>query len=210
MLGWTAAAVTAVATPAAIVLDRRSRRAGRIAKMVAATGFVVVAATVEAWSTSFGLLILVGLTLSWVGDLALTYRGTRPFVVGLVAFLVAHVAYAAGFVVRGVAPGGVAIGAVAAAVLAVRIVPWLLPRVDRSLRIPVGGYVVAISAMLMAAIGAFAAAPDWRVAVGAAMFYASDVFVARERFVSPGAANRAIGLPLYFGGQLLLAWAAGG
>jgi hypothetical protein len=35
---------------------------------------------------------------------------------------------------------------------------------------------------------------------------ASDVAVARDRFVAPSVGNRLWGLPLYFVAQLLLAW----
>ena len=42
------------------------------------------------------------------------------------------------------------------------------------------------------------------------MFVVSDLAVARDNFVTPGFTNRLSGLPLYYGGQLLLAWAAGG
>ena len=45
---------------------------------------------------------------------------------------------------------------------------------------------------------------------GAAMFCVSDLSVARDRFVSPGFVNGAWGLPLYFGGQLLLAASVAG
>lgn len=44
-----------------------------------------------------------------------------------------------------------------------------------------------------------------RAAVGAALFAASDIFVARDRFAAPGWRNRAAGLPLYYGAQLVLA-----
>jgi hypothetical protein len=37
------------------------------------------------------------------------------------------------------------------------------------------------------------------------MFYLSDLAVARERFVSSTFWNRAWGVPLYFGAQLVLA-----
>jgi hypothetical protein len=40
---------------------------------------------------------------------------------------------------------------------------------------------------------------------GAVLFALSDVFVARDRFVHSGFANRQWGLPLYFLAQLILA-----
>jgi uncharacterized membrane protein YhhN len=45
----------------------------------------------------------------------------------------------------------------------------------------------------------------WTAAVGALLFYLSDLAVARHRFVHPAFVNRAIGLPLYYVGQLLIA-----
>ncbi|HNT86971.1 MAG TPA: lysoplasmalogenase family protein [Candidatus Hydrogenedentes bacterium] len=45
--------------------------------------------------------------------------------------------------------------------------------------------------------------------IGAVLFYVSDVMVARDRFVKSDAWNRWIGLPLYYGGQMVLAYTAG-
>jgi hypothetical protein len=43
------------------------------------------------------------------------------------------------------------------------------------------------------------------VLVGALLFFVSDLAVARDRFVSPGFANAAWGLPLYYAATLVLA-----
>jgi hypothetical protein len=43
------------------------------------------------------------------------------------------------------------------------------------------------------------------VLLGAVMFYASDLSVARDRFVKRGFLNRVWGLPLYYAAQLVLA-----
>jgi uncharacterized membrane protein YhhN len=45
------------------------------------------------------------------------------------------------------------------------------------------------------------------IRLGAALFFASDLLVARDRFVRPGLANRLVGLPLYYAAQVLLALA---
>jgi hypothetical protein len=47
------------------------------------------------------------------------------------------------------------------------------------------------------------------VFIGAASFYFSDVFVARDRFLKPEFLNRLLGLPLYYLGQYLLAFSVG-
>jgi hypothetical protein len=44
---------------------------------------------------------------------------------------------------------------------------------------------------------------------GALGFYVSDIFVARQRFLKTDFVNRLIGLPLYYGGQFLLAFSTG-
>jgi uncharacterized membrane protein YhhN len=63
-------------------------------------------------------------------------------------------------------------------------------------------YIAVISTMLAAAAGTRVPL----IAVGALAFYFSDLSVARDRFVAPGFINRAWGLPLYYGAQLLLGW----
>ena len=63
-------------------------------------------------------------------------------------------------------------------------------------------YVVAITAMVIGAI----ALGNPRFLAGAALFFASDLAVARDKFVAPGFTNRAWGLPAYYAGQLLIAW----
>ena len=96
------------------------------------------------------------------------------------------------------------------AIVAVPVAQWLLPTVPRELKVPVIAYMAVISTMVALAVSTHAAVADWRIPVGAAAFYLSDLGVARDRFAWPGLINRMVGLPLYFGGQLLLAWAAGG
>jgi uncharacterized membrane protein YhhN len=49
------------------------------------------------------------------------------------------------------------------------------------------------------------AAAGPQLLIGAVMFAVSDIFVARDRFVSPSVANRLWGLPLYYAAQLIFA-----
>jgi uncharacterized membrane protein YhhN len=82
---------------------------------------------------------------------------------------------------------------------------WLQPHVPAKLRVPVRAYFVAISAMVACAFGTFGLAGGRVLLLGALMFFFSDLAVARDRFVAHGFVNRLWGLPLYYGGQLLLA-----
>ena len=216
--------VMALATAGTVWAERYQPSLRRPLKMVAATGFVAVALVGEAYDTTFGRIMLAGLALAWIGDLALTYSGKRAFVIGLGAFLAAHVMYSVAFAFpaenRELDWRYVVIAAALVGTLGALIARRLLPAVAPDLKGPVIGYMVAISVMVTLAfghlagpIGGGAAAArhlDWRIVVGATLFYVSDLAVARDRFVAPGWGNRVWGLPAYFAGQFLLAWAAGG
>ncbi len=199
------AALCLAAGLAAAVLETRDRPvASALSKMAAATAYIVFALRLGATGTVYGRVVLVALALSWLGDLALTRKGAgRWFAAGLGAFLAAHLAYGAAFLVRGVALHGTLAGAVVMAVVAVVVLRWIeggtLPE---RLRIPVRAYLAAIGVMVALAAGTGSAA----ILAGATLFAVSDIFVARQRFVRPAAVNRMVGLPLYFAGQLLLAW----
>ena len=201
ILGFGAAAALAEADNAAT---------GRVMKMAASTGVILLllGGTGGSWE-AYAVWVLAALALSWVGDLALSFAGRAPFVVGLVAFALAHVAYVVAFAVR----GGwsmplLAIGAVAMAVFSVAILRWLGPHRPEELRWPIAAYVVIIGVMVAASFATLGSDPDPRIPTAAVLFAASDVFVARQRFVEPSRANRLIGLPLYFLAQILFALSA--
>ena len=65
--------------------------------------------------------------------------------------------------------------------------------------------IIGLEPMVVVASATLPGGADPRIPTGAVLFYVSDLFVARERFVTPGFVNKALGLPLYYGGQLLLA-----
>ena len=207
----------AVACAALVVAEHRGARAARIAtKLIAAAAFVGVGALAQAQpiDPGFARIVLVGLILGAVGDGCLLGHGTRWFLAGLVAFLLGHLAYVVA--IATLEPAGrwpADAGALAAAPIAVAGVALarLWPRLGR-LRGAVIGYVAAITAMVIAAVAAWRAdalpAPQaGRLALGAALFFASDLAVARDRFVGKQFVNKAWGLPTYFAGQLLFAWA---
>lgn len=82
---------------------------------------------------------------------------------------------------------------------------WLAPHVPGPLVGPVIGYIAIIVAMVAAACGIVAAGAELAIAVGATAFFLSDLSVARDAFVQRAFLNRAWGLPLYYGAQLILA-----
>jgi uncharacterized membrane protein YhhN len=210
MLPWVLLTLTAVA---ALLLSRwRGFRPGTwVAKPLASTGFVAVALAAGALGTRYGQLVLLALALSWLGDVLLIPKQVKAaFLAGLVSFLLGHVAFAAAFVARGVSLPALAVTAALLAVPLVLALRWLGPHVEGSMRLPVRAYVTVISAMVMCAAGTVWAAGNPMILLGALAFYASDLAVARERFVVHTFTNELWGLPLYYGAQLLLAWTVAG
>jgi uncharacterized membrane protein YhhN len=157
--------------------------------------------SVEVWSKPLALIALVGvaltldpidpatrawfvaaLVLSLAGDVFLL-DGDRRFIPGLIAFLLAHIAYTVGLVV---APdwswSGFGAALVAMALLAGTIGVQIVRAARRSKPVlgpAVTAYLLAISVMFCAA----AATGNWFAIVGAALFVASDSVLGWRQFV---------------------------
>lgn len=204
---WTCAAVCAAALAALLVANARGRAGtAAVCKTVASLAFVAAALAQGAATSPPGALLVAGLACSLGGDVALAKRGAgRAFLVGLGAFLLAHLLYAGSFLARGVDGRATLVAAAPLALAAAAVLRALLPRVKRSLQAPVAIYVGAISLMVALAIGAAARDATALLVVGAILFWASDLAVARERFVVASPWNGRIGLPLYYAAQLVLA-----
>jgi uncharacterized membrane protein YhhN len=120
-------------------------------------------------------LLFAAIALSWAGDVALMGEGLAHFAAGLGAFLFAHVLYIALFV-RGldgrVAPLSFGYAAVYAAmiyVLAPHVGPLLVP--------------VLVYGAVLCTMAALATRGDATLALGGALFVASDAILASGRFV---------------------------
>jgi len=173
-----------------------------------ASALFIVAALMQGPQLRYDWLILAGLVSSAVGDLALIPRDRRSFMAGLVAFLLAHVAYTLAFAQQAdplsLPPAYLLFIGLASLALYL----YFRPHLGR-MKAPVAAYVAVITVMLAAAWAVVVDSPGpfgWQVAAGATLFYLSDITVARSRFVpGTGFANRAVGLPLYYAAQFLLA-----
>ena len=176
-------------------------------KATASAAFVLLGALRWGPDNPTGSLLVAALVLCAAGDLFLLFD--RTFDLGLVSFLLGHLAYVAGFAVAlpiGRWPLMVVVPLVAAGAL---ISKWLWPHLGRR-RAAVALYIVIISIMVWGGISVFTEGTlPWLSAVGALLFYVSDLAVARQRFVHPEFINRALGLPLYYLGQTLLALTIG-
>jgi uncharacterized membrane protein YhhN len=158
-------------------------------------------------------LILVGLILGLVGDVCLALPGQVAFQAGLVAFLLGHIMYVLAFTRLTRIADWINPIILVTVIAGATVLWWLFPHLGKML-VPVVTYIVVISVMVVGAWAAFRN-PDvkrtgaWLILIGAVLFYVSDLFVARDRFVNPEFLNRLIGLPLYYGAQFLLALSVG-
>lgn len=176
-----------------------------LVKPAAAATFVVTGLLHGGLSSTFGRIVVGGLCLAAVGDVLLIPKDKRAFLAGLVSFLLGHVAYAVAFVARGVDLAATTSVLVGFALLAIPVLRWLWPSVERPMRVPVAAYITVITVMVALAAGAAKKDGAWSLVVGAIAFYLSDLSVARDRFVKREFANKVWGLPLYFFAQMVLA-----
>jgi len=205
-------AICAIACGVLLVAEYQNlARVRTIAKCVASAAFV--ARGLPALGAGpFETLVVVGLVFGALGDVALLRRGNGWFLAGLVLFLIGHLLYVVGlaqlesplywFFLSGRFGTFALVGGVLA-------LSWLWPHLG-PFKWPVVIYVLAIVAMVMGAFAAYntGALPRPQrsyLAVGAALFFASDLAVARERFVARDIRNRLWGLPAYYAAQLLIA-----
>jgi uncharacterized membrane protein YhhN len=174
-----------------------------MSKTVASASFVALGAVRWSAGDVVGGWFLCALAFCAAGDLLLLWK--RSFDVGLLAFLLGHALYVVGF--NAALPVGmwslpmlVPLG-----LAAVGAITWLWPHLGKR-RVPVLAYVVAITIMVWGGFSnVFRSSLPWMAAAGASLFYLSDLAVARHRFVHKSFVNRALGLPTYYAGQLLLA-----
>ena len=150
---------------------------------------VVVAAVMEYDDGSARWALIAALVLSLIGDVFLMLPGRQPdssgpdtFVAGLVAFLLAHVAYIVAFVIDGVgwewALVGVVVMLLHLSTLG-RRVAVATRAVEPAMTAPVLAYMLVISVMVVVAFGT---GDPWAMA-GAALFAGSDTLIAWDRFV---------------------------
>jgi uncharacterized membrane protein YhhN len=160
-------------------------------------------------ANNFARLVTAGIALSVVGDVALLWHTDRAFMVGLGAFLLAHIAYVIAFL--GVAVWSPHVAIVAVVVSASSIVllraTW---EGAAGMHGPTIAYGVVITTMVVSASatvgGPLPLAPF--AAVGAVLFYVSDASLAINKFRRPVPHIPLLAFGVYWLGQLGIAIAA--
>lgn len=177
----------------------RASLAKSLIKTVPLTAFAAFA-----YLSGAPVLLMAGLALSALGDLALSRDGEPAFLAGLSSFAAGHLAYIALFVTQdgGIPPNWML--PLAFVVLGVSTEFWLIPHVGK-LRTPVRVYVILIT--LMGITAQSMAVPAGRL--GAILFVASDLVLSIQlfRLSKKSVLRRPAGWllwTLYIGGQGLL------
>lgn len=174
-----------------------------ICKTAASLTFVVLGGIAWRSGDPIAGFIVAGLALCAVGDVLLLCN--RGFDAGLVSFVLGHVAYIVAFHHALPITGWPRWLVLPVALTSAGALSWLWPHLG-SKKAAVSAYIVVITAMVWGALAVTAAGVvGWTVAAGATLFYLSDLTVARQRFVHADFANRALGLPLYYAAQVLIA-----
>lgn len=164
--------------------------------MTSSTGFLALGLLAKPWRTASDRWMLGGLTFCWLGD----FFGPSNFALGAGLFLLAHVLFVIAFIMSGLNRRNT-LWATLLTLPSLGILAWLLPQVEESMRVLVIAYTLVITVMVITAAGT-----RRLVFVGAVIFYISDIFVARWRFVDHDPVNALICYPLYYTACLILAY----
>jgi uncharacterized membrane protein YhhN len=172
------------------------------ATIAASAGFVLAGFSRGLPKAPSGYLGIFGLLFCAAGDVL----GPGNFLVGAGAFLLAHVCFIGSYVLRGVRPTHVAMASAVLAVAMVLVVILIGRHVPNPNELSfVLIYWTALSAMLATAWGI--APADWYLRWGSLIFYLSDLFVARWRYLDSSPINGFFCYPLYYTACLLLGFA---
>lgn len=153
----------------------------------------------------------LGILFSLGGDVFLMLP-REQFIPGLIAFLLAHIAYIIGFSpqLSEINLSSLAVGivvAISSIVIYRRIATGLRAHANRSLIIPVSIYVIVISLMGFSALLTLTnedweALPALLVSAGAILFMLSDTILAMNKFVAPVKHGQLVVIIAYHLGQI--------
>lgn len=202
-VAWALVGVTAaIAVLDWIAVVHSNRRLEYVAKPLVMVGLVAVAVALNPASNLERWLFVAALLLGLVSDVFLMLPGDL-LLPGLVAALVEHLAYIAGFRARDLDVSLLVIATVIAIASAAVLAPFYyraLRKTQPRLVIPVFAYMVVFVVMVASAGGTGSL-----VAVaGALLFYYSDALLGWYRFVRPLTWGRPLNIVAYHLGQALL------
>jgi uncharacterized membrane protein YhhN len=204
---WLAA--VALSAGMAIIAAAREDRAGYALFKPLTTFIVLLGAAwlIRPTPALYRGLILLGLALSLAGDILLL--PANRFIAGLVAFLLAHLAYAAAFTIGSPVATGQIVWLLPFAALGAAVLSALWRGLGRH-RVPFAIYAIAIALMAWRAAmrGQVPAVPagSFRLGLaGACLFLVSDAVLAARRFGRAFPLAQPVELATYWAAQTLIA-----
>jgi uncharacterized membrane protein YhhN len=159
-----------------------------------------------AFKKRYARWITIGLFLSLLGDIALL-RPAQYFLLGLIAFLFAHVAYLIAFTRDTKFPARLNICFLYLCVTAALYL-FLFPGLTGALKLPVAVYAILLASTAGQAMGRYLLLQSRSArfaAIGALLFMLSDVLLSIDRFRAPLRQASLLVLVPYFLGQWLIA-----
>ncbi|GHA55040.1 hypothetical protein GCM10008927_21110 [Amylibacter ulvae] len=137
--------------------------------------------------TKSPILFIIGLGLCAAGDYLLSRDGDKNFLMGVGAFALGHLFYAALFITHplplfDVIGDGLGLKLLAAIIAIGALMGVILWRRTGELKIPVTGYVIIICLMGMTSLK-FLGLDRATIILGVGLFMASDIVLALEKFV---------------------------
>ena len=184
--------VCAFGVIAYFVAGFRGHEHGRLlGKMGASGAFVVCALVGGATDSVAGILILIGLLASVLGDFFLLRSETR-FMAGVYAFVVAHLFYSFAFMATGLDGAGFGFGLVIFAPIGWAIWSWVKPHtgvMSKHIALYIG-LIFVMTNLALAACWEDPGQGQQVLLLSAVTFCVSDVLVARQKFVCPRRSTR--------------------
>lgn len=149
-----------------------------------------------------GYFLFAGLVLSAGGDISLSFKGEKFFLMGLGFFLVAHVVYVINFAEYAEYSSDKLIILIVLAVFAVGMAVLLYPKLGE-MKIPVFVYISVILAMGVSAALSHPPKPNLLL-IGAIVFMLSDSMIAIDRFLVNVSWSKYFIMITYYAAQFMI------
>lgn len=177
--------------------DQGASSVARPAKIGVILTLIVWALILGARDSAGGVPLLLGLVLSMLGDIALTRDDVSSFALGLLAFLVAHLAYIWAFAPQWFHVWGVLVVALALAPFAALSFPRARRGAVRDEGARLGHAMTVYLLVLLAMALAAGATGRILLVLGGILFALSDLVLALDRFDAPRARSHVVVMSTY-------------
>jgi len=195
-----------------LFLEKKENQKGTLIIKAFLSGLFIFTALIQPFENkNYYTFIAGGLIFSFIGDLCLVFFfNKKTFNIGLLSFLIGHIFYIIAFVFTSGITSGTWLSLIFIIPFSFSVFLKLKPHLG-SMTIPTTAYLIIISLMVASAASfltnnAFQVFAKTFIFIGAVLFYISDLFVARHRFISKENINGIIGYPMYYSAQFILAF----